>query len=203
MTVSLDKAADMGPSTVTDAQSTTTKKPQHDIVVEMASIKDVKAMADVGARSFDAMTGGSVPEADLEVFMAANYSDAAMAAELQCPEKLTLIARTQDDDAVVGIIQLVRGETDSCLQGDASEKCCLQKLYVDPSVQGKGVGTKLIVALEERARAEKFKEIWLTVWEENSQAQKLYERLGYRKVGKKGFWLGTCHQNDWVCVKAL
>ncbi|KAK8113781.1 uncharacterized protein PG998_001727 [Apiospora kogelbergensis] len=203
MTVTLDKVADISQSTTTLVQSNTTEKPQHDILVEIASTRDVDAMADVGTRSFNAMVGESVPQGELEAFMAAEYSAAAMAAELQCPEKITLVARTQDQNSVVGIVQLVRGETDACLQGDAAEKCCLQKLYVDPSVQGKGVGTKLIDALEGKARAEGLKEIWLTVWEDNSKAQKLYERLGYRKAGETGFWVGTCHQTDWVYQKTL
>ncbi|KAK8088518.1 N-acetyltransferase [Apiospora hydei] len=193
MTVSLEEVVD----------SNTTARPPHNIKVEIASVKDAKAMADVGARSFDSMAGQSVPDADLEAFMAANYSAAAMAAELQDPDKLTLIARAQDDEAIVGIVQLVRKQTDACLRGDAAEKCCLQRLYVDPRVHGRGVGTRLIGALEEKARTEGFKEIWLTVWEENLQAHRLYERLGYRKAGKTGFWLGTLHQIDWVYLKAL
>lgn len=160
-------------------------------------------MADVGARSFDSMKGQSAPDADLEVFMAANYSAPAMIAELKDPEKLTLVARTEDGDAIVGIIQLVRGQAHACLGGEAVDSCCLQRLYVDPLVHGKGVGTRLICALEERARAEGFKQIWLTVWEENPKAHRLYERLGYAKAGETGFWLGTLRQNDWVYLKAL
>ncbi|KAK7924243.1 acyl-CoA N-acyltransferase [Apiospora marii] len=168
---------------MTIRQSSSVENPSHDIKVESASIEDANAMADVGARSFDSMGGQSVPDADLEAFMAANYSASAMIAELKDPVKLTLVARTEDNDAVVGIIQL--------------------KLYVDPSMHGKGVGTRLICALEERARAEGFKQIWLTVWEENPKAHRLYERLGYGKAGETGFWLGTLRQNDWVYLKAL
>ncbi|KAK7970157.1 gnat family protein acetyltransferase [Apiospora saccharicola] len=203
MTVSLDAVADVRRSTTTIGQSSSIEKPQHDIKVESASIEDANAMADVGARSFGNMTGQSVPDADLEVFMAANYSAPAMMTELKDPGKLTLVARTKDNNAIVGIIQLVRGQTDACLGGEAAESCCLQKLYVDPFVHGKGVGTRLIGALEERARAEGFKQIWLTVWEENPKAHRLYERLGYRKAGETGFWFGTLRQNDWVYLKAL
>lgn len=160
-------------------------------------------MTDVGARSFGSMSGQSVPNADLEAFMAANYSAPAMIAELKDPVKLTLVARTEEDDAVVGIIQLVRGETDACLGGEVAKSCCLQRLYVDPFMHGKGVGTQLICALEERARAEGFKQIWLMVWEENPKAHWLYERRGYGKAGETGFWLGTLRQNDWVYLKAL
>ncbi|KAK8055729.1 hypothetical protein PG993_000956 [Apiospora rasikravindrae] len=176
MTVSLEEVVDVSRSTATVVQSDSTARPPHNIKVEIGSLKDAKAMADVGARSFGSMAGQSVSDADLEVFMAANYSATAMTAELQDPDKLTLIARAQDDEAIVGIVQLVHG---------------------------KGVGTRLIGALEKKARAEGFKEIWLTVWEENLKAHRLYERLGYRKAGKTGFWLGTLHQIDWVYLKAL
>ncbi|KAK8050112.1 acyl-CoA N-acyltransferase [Apiospora phragmitis] len=199
----VEEVADVSRSTTTVVQSSSRERSPHNIKVEIASIKDANAMADVGARSFGSMIGQSVPDADLEVFMVANYTATAMTAELQDPGKLTLVAQTQDDEAIVGIVQLVRKQTDACLQGDAAEKCCLQKLYVDTSVHGKGVGTRLIGALEGKARAEGFKEIWLTVWEENSKAHMLYERLGYRKAGETRFSLGTVHQIDWVYLKAL
>jgi ribosomal protein S18 acetylase RimI-like enzyme len=40
-------------------------------------------------------------------------------------------------------------------------------------------------------------------WEENFKAQKVYERIGFRKVGQHDFKMGNCVQTDWILTKRL
>ena len=40
-------------------------------------------------------------------------------------------------------------------------------------------------------------------WEENFKAQKVYERMGFRKVGQHDFKMGNCVQTDWILTKRL
>jgi hypothetical protein len=39
--------------------------------------------------------------------------------------------------------------------------------------------------------------------EENFNAHKVYEKLGFEKVGKHGFTMGSCVQMDFVMAKRL
>lgn len=124
---------------------------------------------------------------------------------------------------LLGYVHLVRGVTGASLDGGAAEihttasdsvsdtapaaeperVAQLHRLYVDTAVQGRGIGTKLAAVAEDRARSEGFEKLWLTVWEENARAQRLYERLGFVKVGMADFVVGKCVLRDWAMVKDL
>ncbi len=55
----------------------------------------------------------------------------------------------------------------------------LDSIAVAPASQGKGIGRQLIYAAEDRARAEGHARTGLLVSDENPDARRLYERLGY------------------------
>ena len=57
-------------------------------------------------------------------------------------------------------------------------------LDVGPTFRGQGVGTTLIKAVEEQARHQGLKGVNLEVSVENADAIRLYERLGYRRLGE-------------------
>lgn len=58
----------------------------------------------------------------------------------------------------------------------------LDGIAVDPSQQGRGIGTALINAFEHRARDNGFATVSLEVIDSNPRARQLYARLGYREV---------------------
>jgi ribosomal protein S18 acetylase RimI-like enzyme len=57
-------------------------------------------------------------------------------------------------------------------------------LFVAPQARGQGVGTALLAAIAREARARGYREVRLDVVDENTRARALYERLGYRAVGR-------------------
>ncbi|OTA69242.1 protease synthase and sporulation negative regulatory protein PAI 1 [Hypoxylon sp. EC38] len=180
-------------------------KPTYEVIVGDALASDAAAIAQIGANTFTAAFGFSVPENDLADYLATTYSAKAIEAELLSAQEnniSTFVAR-DEAGAVLGFVQLVRGLTEPCLQGDASTHAELRRLYVDVSAHGRGVGSKLIAAVENRAKAEGFRTLWLTVWEDNAGAQRLYRKLGYVKVGETDFATGECIQTDWVLAKSL
>ncbi len=58
----------------------------------------------------------------------------------------------------------------------------LKLIVVDANYRSHGVGSKLIAAFE-ASGFEKYKNIYLLVSSFNKKAQKLYRKLGYKKVG--------------------
>ena len=63
-------------------------------------------------------------------------------------------------------------------------------LFVAPAARGRGVGTRLLAAVAERARAEGCAEVRLDVVDGN-RARALYEREGFRPAGRvEAGWLG-------------
>lgn len=61
----------------------------------------------------------------------------------------------------------------------------IDTLSVYPKFQGKGIGSKLLLAIKEKAQKEGHKKIGLLVDLKNPNAKKLYLALGFESVGKK------------------
>ncbi|MGP1664527.1 MAG: GNAT family N-acetyltransferase, partial [Rhodanobacter sp.] len=59
----------------------------------------------------------------------------------------------------------------------------LYSLATQPEARGQGVGTVLLEAASEAARAHHCRALRLEVRTDNSAAITLYERLGYRRIG--------------------
>ncbi len=81
-----------------------------------------------------------------------------------------------EDDAVVGVSALTRWD-------DATGE--LRWVYVLPEHQRRGVGTALLDYLERKAREKGLSEMVLFTDENASWAISFYEKLGYRRTGKR------------------
>lgn len=56
-------------------------------------------------------------------------------------------------------------------------------VYIDRNLRGKGLGTQLLQALEEKAKVNRFHKIVLFTFSFNGLGQGLYRKVGYREVG--------------------
>ncbi|KFY88537.1 hypothetical protein V500_06303 [Pseudogymnoascus sp. VKM F-4518 (FW-2643)] len=175
--------------------------PQQTVNISAASPKDVATVSKLGAHVFSVTFGHSVPAHQLQAFLEESYSVAATENDLKDPMKDMIVASNQDG-TILGFALLTRGSSEPCIShlGSTIE---LQRIYVDPAHHGKGVGKLLANKLEDMARDQGFKKIWLGVWEENHNAQKMYERLGYGRVGSHDFTIGEIVQTDYIMIKDL
>ncbi|WP_395242549.1 GNAT family N-acetyltransferase [Agromyces sp. MMS24-K17] len=84
------------------------------------------------------------------------------------------------DGRLVGTVSLVRAGTPQArlATGDEAE---LRLLAVEPAVQGAGLGRRLALAAQEEAHAWGARAVVLDTGSRNTAAQRLYERLGYRR----------------------
>ncbi|EXJ60507.1 hypothetical protein A1O7_04660 [Cladophialophora yegresii CBS 114405] len=106
------------------------------------------------------------------------------------------------NDSVIGFAQLTEGTTEPCLSHLRSS-VELQRLYVSTAHHGHGVGKALAREIELLARSLGYRSLWLGVWEGNFKAQRVYEGLGFTKVGDHEFKMGNCIQMDWIMCKGL
>lgn len=77
------------------------------------------------------------------------------------------------------------------------------KLYVLPEYQHHGLGSALANALLTEADQRRIPEIYISVWENNPGAQRLYARLGFERVGEVWFILGPHRDFEWLLRRTL
>ncbi|KAG9693833.1 acyl-CoA N-acyltransferase, partial [Aureobasidium melanogenum] len=166
-----------------------------------ATLEDATAIADLGSYVYSLTFGHSVPPEDLSAYLDEAYSHEATATEISNPNK-DLIVATDNQNQIIGFALLTRGTTDPCLEG-LHKTIELQRLYVHPRAHGGGVGKLLANCLKDMARKQGFEHLWLGVWEENVKAIKIYEKLGFTRLGSHDFRTGQVVQTDFIMVKRL
>lgn len=170
-----------------------------EFTVRRAAPADAAALAELGARTFyDTFAADNRPE-DMSAYLASAFTPARLAAELNDPLSLFLVAEAAGE--LVGYAKLYRGEPHGSVSGpDAVE---LARLYAASEWLGRGVGQELMRACLVEARREGRRTIWLGVWERNARAIAFYRRWGFREVGATAFFVGSDKQTDTVMELAL
>ncbi len=106
-------------------------------------------------------------------FFSAPWDEKSIASELN--NDLACWLAALDGDTVVGYVgsQTVLGESD------------MMNLAVHPDYQRQGIGEALVLALIEGLKARESYCLTLEVRASNIPAKRLYEKLGFRTVGKR------------------
>ena len=89
-------------------------------------------------------------------------------------------------------------EADYLLKGSNME---IQRLYLDPASQGKGIADQLMDECIRLAAGVDW--LWLGVWEKNPRAIRFYARHGFSKIGEHHFKMGDEDQTDWLMARRL
>jgi diamine N-acetyltransferase len=76
----------------------------------------------------------------------------------------------------------------------------LQRVYVETALQGRGLGRRLVEAALQHPRLAEAKRVFLQVWDENERAVRLYESVGFRKIGTTTFTIGSEVTEDVVML---
>ena len=84
--------------------------------------------------------------------------------------------------------QVLVAEIDGCPAGiGASEHAdnCISDIWVSPLFEGRGVGSALIAALEQKFTSQGFAEVLIQVTAANSRAYGLYRHLGFVEIWRR------------------
>jgi ribosomal protein S18 acetylase RimI-like enzyme len=181
--------------------STFRTKDSAPFTIRIAIPEDATFIQHIGSTVFATTFGHSMPAEDLKIYLEDAYSLQSVLNDIQIPSKTVCVA-CDARNQVVGFATLTEGTIEDCVRS-APAPIELQRLYVDSAAHGQGVGGALMKHAEDIAKDRGFQTCWLGVWEENHKAQKMYERLGYRKVGDHDFVMGKEIQTDWILIKEL
>jgi ribosomal protein S18 acetylase RimI-like enzyme len=86
----------------------------------------------------------------------------------------------QEDNSITGlIIGIINNEEESTYEFESPKRGRITELIVSHESRSKGVGTKLLKAMEDYLSSEGCKDILLGVFAYNKKAKDFYERHGY------------------------
>jgi len=166
-----------------------------------ALLSDATQISQLGATTFSATFGFSIPSSDLTAYLTSAYALSSIESDLLNPS-MRIIVAVNANNTVIGFAHLTEGTTEPCLEPNANY-VELQRLYVHRDYHGSGVGKALTKRIEAIAMEKGYGLMWLGVWEGNFVAQKVYERMGFERVGEHEFRMGRCVQIDWIMLKRL
>jgi ribosomal protein S18 acetylase RimI-like enzyme len=154
------------------------------VQIRRAARTDVAALADLASRTWEDEFGSSLDPDDLAVELQTRRSPEYFQAALQ----QTTVLVADDGGRLVGYVQF--GPVDipevNAREGDRQ----LRRLYVDRVAQGRGLGRRLIKAALAHPELAAAGRVYLSVWEENDRALRLYESVGFRRVGMTTYSIG-------------
>jgi ribosomal protein S18 acetylase RimI-like enzyme len=164
------------------------------VTIRPAAASDVPALSDLARRTWSAAFGSSVSANDEAAELDETRSEGYFFDALR--KKTILVA--EGNGGLRGYVQFGAVEIPGveALPGDRA----IHRLYVESEWQGRGLGRLLLGAALQHPRLAHAKRIYLTVWQRNVPARRLYESLGFETVGTTTFTIGSEVVEDLVLL---
>ncbi len=146
--------------------------------VQPLAAADVDAVSALARTVWQATYPPLIPQAQIDAMLADRYAPQRIRAQLGDPRQAWWVARREQ--ALAGFAHALLDESD----------CKLDKLYVPPAQQRRGIGAALLRAVEDWACRQQARRLWLQVNRGNTQAIAAYEKYGFRVVESRVFEIG-------------
>lgn len=128
-----------------------------------------------------------------------SFSTAAMQAVIERPRTQLLVAEREGH--LVAFAQWALGVHQALVP--ALQPAQLERLYVQEPFTRQGIGNRLLVECEARARQAGADWLWLTAWAHNQRALAFYPRHGYHDHGTAWYVVESERHENRVLAKAL
>ncbi len=146
------------------------------VPIRDATPEDALAVAGVHVRAWQVAYRGLIADEFLDELRPEDRASRYEFGAARAGAPRTIVA--VEDGEIIGF-----ATTGRCRDDDARDAVELYALYVDPPRWRGGVGRRLLAAATERMRCEGREEAVLWVLHGNEQAERLYERAGWRRDG--------------------
>jgi ribosomal protein S18 acetylase RimI-like enzyme len=162
---------------------------------------DAAALGEFMARNFIAAYGHCSTPDNIAAAVDQHYGEPAQARQIADPSRCNLIAEGADGQWL-GHAQLrFDGSTPEPVAPRPAAE--LARFYVDAAFHGRGVAQAMMSEVERIARDRGATSLWLSVWQEQPQAVRYYEKSGFVRTGTLVFVVGDDPKDDWLMVKPL
>ncbi len=165
----------------------------------LANFEDAAAIRQLSEKTFrDTYAIYNTPE-NMKQHVAKNFTLKQIENELQDTDSQYFIIEFEKE--IVAFAKLLKNHSTEGLEGQKVVE--IERFYVDKTLQGQQLGRKLMDFCMEWSVENNFEIIWLGVWENNPNAIKFYQKMGFEVLGKHTFVLGTELQTDFTMKRYL
>ena len=162
---------------------------------------DEIALSLVGQASFLEAFAGVVAGQDVVTHCVNQHAPAKYAAWLRDPASRVWLAEVDPGRAPVGYLVLTKPDLPLADIGAADIE--VKRVYILHRFQGQRIGARLMDEARTHAAAAGAHRLLLGVYSGNEAAIAFYEKLGYRKVGRRSFKVGANIYQDHILALEL
>lgn len=162
--------------------------------IRPAFAEDAPTLSKLGEETFVATFGHLYAQKDIDAFLRKNHAVDIYTKLLEDPEYGLWIVETDAGEAVG---YAVAGPCSLPAPDMPENSGELSRLYLRKSAQGGGLGARLLETALEFLR-DRFEHVYLSVYAENTVAQRLYERYGFVKVHDYFYRVGDHLDPEWI-----
>ena len=175
-----------------------------EVGIRRGTPSDALLLSALAITTFPLACPPSTTQANIDEFCEENLSPGAFERYLADTAYRTWVA--SDGELALGYLLSRDGEPlDRVIAQAVSGRPCreISKIYVRQEFHGSSVAPQLLThAIDDAARAG-LASVWLGVNQENSRANRFYERNGFELVGERSFQVGESFEADFVREKHL
>ncbi len=171
--------------------------------IHLATLNDVSDLAAFAAASFINTFGHMYTPDNLALFLQKTRSETGYAEAITSPHHKIWLIRDKHDETHPIIAYCKAGKNSLPSQPLYPKALEISQLYVAQTFHGHGYGQALLLHSIQYAREQKFPEMILGVYFENTGAQRLYQKHGFRKIDEYDFPVGTHIDREFIYLKPL
>jgi ribosomal protein S18 acetylase RimI-like enzyme len=158
------------------------------ITIIRADASHVAAIATIGKKSFRNAFGDLFnSKEELFEYLEYTYDPLKLTKSIRRENNVYLLALSNGEP--IGFAKIKKHSLNEHIESGAQME--LQKVYILPEYQGAGGGSVLLKEIKNLAGEIHPDYIWLDTHTSNEKAIRLYEKNGFKKIGKKYFTIGT------------
>ena len=162
------------------------------VQIKPATPTDAAQLTVLGRQTFvEAFEKDNNPQ-DFWAYVDEAFQEATIQQELDESHSAFFIAYAENE--AVGYLKLRFDHTPTQLEGKKALE--IQRIYVQQSAIGKGIGAQLLQVALRYAQANAYTTAWLGVWEHNARAIRFYQKWSFQIFGSHRFMMGDDPQTD-------
>ncbi|MBP2058051.1 ribosomal protein S18 acetylase RimI-like enzyme [Lactobacillus colini] len=170
-----------------------------DYTIKKVTTRDVKELQKISRLTFKETFGADNSAENMAEFLDKAYDEEKLLKEIKNPNSQFFFLLV--DNKVAGYLKV--NEADAQSEDVAKNALEVERIYLSKDYQHRGLGLVLIKLAEKIARENNKDNMWLGVWEHNLNAQKFYQKDGFKRISQHTFIVGDDPQTDYILLKSL